>query len=149
MKKTIISAMLLAALPFAAFADSTVTAVAGTGASVTPSGVTVVATGVTQTFSIGAQSGYSVSGVSLDGASLGDVGSVDFIGLALDPIDHTIDVSATANGGGGQPYCSGPDAPGWNVSLPGGGCGSTKTFYPAGSSECPVFDFQGCEVPNK
>lgn len=26
-------------------------------------------------------------------------------------------------GGGGMPWCSGPMAPGWNVSLPNGGCG--------------------------
>ena len=26
------------------------------------------------------------------------------------------------SGGGGLPWCSGPNAPGWSVSLPGGGC---------------------------
>ena len=35
-------------------------------------------------------------------------------------------------GGGGQVYCSAPTAPGWNVSLPGGGCGSTKVYTPYG-----------------
>ena len=34
--------------------------------------------------------------------------------------------TTTTQVGGGQVYCSGPSAPGWNVSLPGGGCGSSS-----------------------
>ena len=36
--------------------------------------------------------------------------------------------------GGTQPFCSSPSAPGWNVSLPGGGC-STGLF----GSVAPIF----------
>ncbi len=35
----------------------------------------------------------------------------------------TVNQSSTnSGGGGGQLYCSSPTAPGWNVSLPNGGC---------------------------
>lgn len=33
-------------------------------------------------------------------------------------------------GGGGLVYGSGPMAPGWNVSLPGGGVGSSENYTP-------------------
>lgn len=137
--------------PFAAFADSTVTASAGTGATVSPSGAVVVPTGVVQTFNSGAQNGYTLSNVSVDGVDQGDVSTVNFTGLAWDFFSHTIIVSATqVVQGGGQPYCSGPEAPGWNVSLPGGGCGSNENFIPY---QHPVGDgtdcqfFMGCMVP--
>ncbi len=34
-------------------------------------------------------------------------------------------VTTAPTGGGGQIYCSSPTAPGWNVSLPNGGCNTT------------------------
>lgn len=154
MKNLLATALVAAAtlFPVAAFADSNVTASADNGSSVSPSGLTVVPTGVTQTFSIGANPGYTLSDVSLDGISVGAASSVDFTGIAWDPTDHTIDVSSFADGtdgSGGQPYCSGPMAPGWNVSIPGGGCGSKFTFEPVSSGLCPIMDNQGCMVPNK
>lgn len=155
------------ALGFAplAFADSIVTASAGTGASVSPSGSVLVTTGSVQSFSFGASNGYRVSGVSFDGSNLGAIGSFDFTG---DLTDHTLSVSATGDGGGGLIYCSGPSAPGWNVGLPGGGCGGTDIFVARGATvfiaaptknglagsggynfTCPDFYPSGCMVPNK
>jgi len=118
--KKIIAAVALFALPLVAFADSNVTATAGTGATVDPSGTTLVATGASQTFTFGANTGYKISGVSLDGSSLGVITSYDFTG---DLVDHTLHVSASKYAGGTLPYCSSPLAPGWVVSLPDGGCG--------------------------
>jgi len=59
-----------------------------------------------------------------------------------------------AAAGGTMPYCSGPMAPGWNVSLPGGGCGGAGIVIPAGHSamihgnlaECPFWYPSGCLV---
>jgi hypothetical protein len=104
--KVLVSLVLFA--PVISFADSTVIATAGNGASVSPTGTVSIPTGTTQSFSIGADQGYQISGVSLDGTSLGDVSTVDFTGIAADPIVHTLDVSAQLDGGGGPTYCSGP-----------------------------------------
>jgi hypothetical protein len=118
------------AFPLAAFADSSVTSTAVVGATISPIGVTVVPTGVTQAYTIGATPGYQSTGLTLDGVSQTVVGDVfDFVG---DTTDHTIVATASADvqtstGGGGMVSCSGPLAPGWNVSLPNGGC-STNTF---------------------
>ncbi len=45
-------------------------------------------------------------------------------------------VSSGGGGGNGQIWCSGPSAPGWNVSLPGGGCNTPV-------NQCvPITDFK-------
>lgn len=151
MKKTLgVLAVLMLLAPAAAFADSTVSASAGTGATISPSGTTVVATGVTQTFSIGATQGFKVTSVSVDGTSEGAVNSVGFTGLAGDLVDHTISVSAQSQGGT-EPWCSSPTAPGWQVGLVGGGCGGTSIFVPRGQTmggfTCPDAFVAGCILP--
>ncbi len=43
------------------------------------------------------------------------------------PSDTPPQSGAPASGGGnGMVWCSGPQAPGWNVNLPDGGCSTTK-----------------------
>lgn len=163
MKNKFLAVAVAAALfmgPAAAFADSNVTASAGAHASVSPAGTTFVATGATQTFTFGADHGYSVSGVTFDGSSLGAVGSFGFTG---DLTDHSINVTAQGDGGGGMIYCSGPSAPGYRVDLPGGGCGGTSIFVARGATisipsksklpgaaatsfTCPDFYPSGCMV---
>jgi hypothetical protein len=45
-------------------------------------------------------------------------------------------------GGGAMPWCSGPLAPGWNASLPNGGCGTTAPAPSvAVASFCPAYRF--------
>jgi hypothetical protein len=72
-----------------------------------------------------------------------------------DSTGDTADALRTINvqgSGGTVPYCSGPLAPGWNVSLPGGGCGGTGVFIQPGQSamvdgkltECPSWFPAGC-----
>lgn len=122
----------LAVMPVVALADSNVTATAGTGATVSPSGITVVLTGNTQVFVAGAQSGYRLSDVSVDGVSQGAVSSIGVIG---DLTDHTVAVSATATGGGGLIYGSGPMAPGWDPAK-------HTNYVPYNGTTCPFQ--QGC-----
>lgn len=56
----------------------TITASAGAGGSITPSGTISVAAGGAQSFSIAAQSGYRIADVRVDGNSVGAVGSYAF-----------------------------------------------------------------------
>jgi len=49
--------------------------------------------------------------------------------------------SSASGGGGTLPWCSGPSAPGWNSSLPGGGCGAPALGRPASGSACPAYTF--------
>lgn len=50
-------------------------------------------------------------------------------------------------GGGTEPYCSSPTAPGWRSGLADGGCGGAKMHVvPAGSPGCPFFLSQGCLI---
>jgi hypothetical protein len=80
----------------AAFApvSYTITASAGTGGSITPSGASSVAGGGAQTYSITPATGYKISGVTVDGASVGAVSSYSFSSIAA---NHTIAASFSAS----------------------------------------------------
>jgi len=84
----------------------TITATAGTGGTITPSGVVNVSGGSNQTFDIVPNATYIVAGVSVDGgASVGRVNHYTFTNVAA---DHTID--ATFDGGWSAPSAfSDPD----------------------------------------
>lgn len=126
--------LLIAALvfaPAAAFANSTVNATAGTGATISPGGTVVVPTGTTQTFTFGARKGYEISNVTFNGGSLGAVTSYRF---TEDGNDHTLRVSASRIGAATQPWCSSPTAPGWNVNYADGGCGGSNIYVAYGST---------------
>ena len=56
----------------------TITASAGTGGSISPTGAVRVTSGASQSFTITPNSGYSVNGVTVDGASVGAVTSYTF-----------------------------------------------------------------------
>ena len=56
----------------------TITATAGTGGSISPSGSISVAQGGSQTFSIAANTGYQISSVTVDGVSQGAISSYTF-----------------------------------------------------------------------
>jgi hypothetical protein len=72
----------------------TITATAGTGGSVSPSGSVIVSQGANKTFTITANSGYSIADVKVDGASVGTGATYTFSNVAA---NHTIDASFTAN----------------------------------------------------
>lgn len=120
MKKTIVALTVAGSLfsPIAALAY-TIDAGASQGGSISPAGSVIVAPGFSQFFNIGAQGGNHVVSVSVDGASVGTPSEYLFDNVSA---DHSIFVTAASNLSGGLLYCSGPMAPGWNVSLPNGGC---------------------------
>ena len=137
---------------FAAAPVTQVTASADAGSTISPSGVTSVATGVTQGFGIGADAGFHLVDVSFDGISQGVVSNVNVTG---DGVDHSINVTSENNGGGSLLFCSGPLAPGYNVSLVGGGCGQTTSYVPFGHALGTLFGgtdvclfYSGCMVKN-
>jgi len=72
----------------------TVTASAGSGGSISPSGATAVSQGMSQAYTITANSGYQIAGVTVDGASVGAVSSYTFSNVAA---NHTIAATFTAN----------------------------------------------------
>lgn len=71
-------------------ATFTITATAGTGGTVTPSGAVVVTQGDAQAFTIVPASGYRVLCVSVDGVSQGSLLTYTFTNVQA---DHTLDVT--------------------------------------------------------
>ena len=74
----------------------TITASAGTGGTISPAGSVSVNYGASQTFSITPATGYTVGGVTVDGASVGAVSSYTFSNVTG---NHTIGASFTGSGG--------------------------------------------------
>ncbi|NOU98753.1 endo-1,4-beta-xylanase [Paenibacillus planticolens] len=73
-----------------------ITATAGTGGTITPSGEVEVVSGASQTFTITANSNYSIANVLVDGVS---VGAVSTYTINQVKEDHTIAVTFSYNGG--------------------------------------------------
>jgi hypothetical protein len=69
-----------------------ITASAGTGGSISPSGSVNVTSGASQTYTITPSSGYAVSSVTVDGASVGAVTSYAFSNVT---VNHTIAATFT------------------------------------------------------
>ena len=76
----------------------TIKAAAGSGGAITPSGSATVLHGDSQTFTITPASGYRISDVLVDGASVGAVSTYTFDNVTA---NHTIGVSFQSIGGGG------------------------------------------------
>jgi len=75
----------------------TITASAGSGGSISPSGAVKVNQGANQTFTITANSGFSISSVTVDGANQGAISSYTFSNVQA---NHTISASFQSSGGG-------------------------------------------------
>ncbi len=69
-------------------------ATAGANGSISPSGTTYVASGGSQTYTITPNTGYSISGVLVDGSSVGPVSSYTFSSVTA---NHTITASFSVN----------------------------------------------------
>jgi hypothetical protein len=84
----------------------TITASAGANGTISPSGAVIVNAGASQTFTITPSTGYKVSGVLVDGASVGSVTSYTFsnvtaahtIAASFSLLTYTITASAGAGG---------------------------------------------------
>jgi hypothetical protein len=72
----------------------TITSSAGTGGTISPSGAATVTKGTNRTFTITPNSGYSISGVTVDGSSVGTVGTYTFSNVTA---NHTISASFKAD----------------------------------------------------
>ncbi len=97
----------------------TITASAGTGGSISPSGVTNVQSGANQSFTIAPNSGYTISNVLVDGASQGVISSYTFTGVTA---NHTISATFTT-------------IPNYNLNIFKNGTGSgTVSTSPTGAS---------------
>ena len=71
----------------------TITATAGTGGSISPSGGVSVQSGANQTFNITANTGYKIAGVTVDGVSQGAIASYTFPTVGA---NHTISATFAA-----------------------------------------------------
>ena len=81
---------LVAVDPAAPAENHTITASAGEGGTISPSGSVSVADGADQTFTIQAADGYQIADVLVDGSSVGAVESYTFSAVTA---DHTISAS--------------------------------------------------------
>ncbi len=85
-----------------------ITASAGTGGSISPSGTVTVNSGSNQTFTITPASGFAVSGITVDGIPAGAVTSYTFsnvtanhtINASFSPVVVTYSITASAGAGG-------------------------------------------------
>ena len=92
----------------------TITATAGTGGSISPSGSTSVTEGNSKTYTITASSGYKISDVKVDGSSFGAASTYTFSGVsASHSISATFASAASLSTGG--------------VTLGDGGSGTLKS----------------------
>ena len=102
----------------------TVTASAGSGGAISPSGAVSVTSGGNQTFTISPGSGYQINSVTVDGVDQGAVTTFTFTNVTA---NHTISVAFTSSGGGGD-----------NNSGNSGGNSSPDSNTPASTAQSGV-----------
>jgi hypothetical protein len=116
----------------ASFAANTYTinASAGVGGSISPNGAVTVNHGVNQTFTITANTGYTVAGVTVDGVSRGAISSYTFSNVTA---NHTISATFTVNNYtiNATAGAGGTISPNGSVSV-NHGANQTFTITPAG-----------------
>lgn len=126
-----------------------ITASAGSNGTIAPTGPVGVGFGGSKTFTISPNSCYHIANVTVDGSSVGAVGSYTFTNVQA---NHTISASFAVNG----PYTVSPSAgpngtisPSSPVSV---GCGGSQTFVfsPAACYQVSnvVIDGQSVGTPN-
>jgi YVTN family beta-propeller protein len=135
---------------FAALPGFTITASSDTNGSVTPTGVTTVNYGGSQTYTITPNAGYSISDVQVDGVSQGAIGSYTFsnvlsnhtISATFVVSSYTISASSDPNGavtpagdtavnsGGSQSYTIAPNAGYYisDVQVDGASVGTVSSY---------------------
>jgi hypothetical protein len=97
----------------------TITASAGIGGSISPSGAVSVVSGGSQTFTIIPDSGYRIDAVTVDGVNQGDVTTYTFTNVIA---DHTINATFTRTGsGGGSSGERSSTQPDYQADVSGGG----------------------------
>lgn len=110
----------------------TITAEAGEGGSITPSGSVTVNEGEDQTFTITPSEGYEIADVQVDGVSVTVTdNSYTFTGVQA---NHTISVTFQKTGGEPEPE---PDT--YTVTLYGGGAGAYGAGSYAAGTEVTIY----------
>ncbi|OGU10968.1 MAG: hypothetical protein A2075_04075 [Geobacteraceae bacterium GWC2_58_44] len=121
----------------------TITASAGTGGSITPSGTATVDYGASKTYTITAATGYLISNVKVDGISMGSIASYSFSSIRA---SHTIQASFLVSGtvafatncGGGQ-YTDSKGVVYRADARYSGGSTSSTTPAITGTSDDPLY----------
>ena len=115
----------------------TINAQGGYGGTISPAGATDVAYGSNQTYTIAANTGFSISKVTVDGVSQGVISSYTFTNVT---VPHTIAATFIGSGGAGDvPQQSQIIFSSIVDSLPAGGSiGSWPTYIPSGQSLSPL-----------
>ncbi len=119
-------------------ASYNLTAMSGTGGSISPSGTVAVNSGAVQTFSIIPGQGYQIADVQVDGVSVGATGSYTFSEVGA---DHTISASFALNTYTIIPnvQANGSISPASSVSV---NYGSNQTFTIIPNNNYKVSDVQ-------
>lgn len=110
-------------------ADFTITATAGDGGSISPSGSVGMTRGESKTFTVTADKGYAISNVLADGVSLGAVSSYTFSNIAA---SHTIKAIFTE--AAGLPYCLDADGNKAFIGFAEDKSGEMKYIAPEGKA---------------
>ncbi len=113
--------------PTEAVTTYTVTATAGSGGSISPSGAVSVMEGNNQTFTITPDSGYRINSVTVDSVGQGAITTYTFTNVTA---SHTISVTFSNSTGGGDRNGKGntPSAPIYNADVKADN--STETTLP-------------------
>jgi chitinase len=122
---------------YASFASQTttftITASAGSGGSISPSGGVVVNQGANKTFTIAANSGFTISSVTVDGANQGAITSYTFSNVQA---NHTISATFASSGGGRT--LTGSSGNGWHaLAISPAATGTFTATYDATPSISP------------
>jgi chitinase len=122
---------------YASFASQTttftITASAGSGGSISPSGSVGVNQGASQSFTITPNSGFNVSSVTVDGTSQGAITTYTFSNVQA---NHTISATFASSGGGRT--LTGSSGNGWHaLAISPGATGTFTATYDATPSVSP------------
>jgi hypothetical protein len=114
----------------------TITASAGTGGSISPSGSTSIYYGANQIFTITPSTGYSIADVAVDGVSQGAISSYAFNNVTA---NHTISATFKTNSFtiGSSASAGGTISPSGNVAVT---YGASQTFTITPDSEYAILD---------
>ena len=127
----------------------TINASAGANGTVTPSGITTVTSGGTQSYTIAANSGYQIASVTVDGSSVGSPTTYPFPNISA---NHTISATFTSipvttytiTASAGSHGTISPTGP----TKVNAGSSATFTFNPANSYQVNTLTVDGQNVTN-
>jgi len=118
----------------------TITATAGAGGNISPSGNVTVNSGDSKTFTITPNSNYSIADVKVDDVSQGKITTYTFENITA---NHTISVTFSYNGGSGGGSSGGDRSRDDDDSSSGGSSGGSSNAAPLAVADEPNAPTQG------